>query len=75
MSSFFIATTIGGGSQFAMMEVPTTERPRKGEYMLSADCVSKNLESGRFKDMTKPAQGAFGKLYVLLEDLEALDKY
>jgi len=25
--------------------------------------------------MTKQAQGAFGKLYVLLEDLEALDKY
>ena len=75
MSSFFIATTIGGGSQFAMMEVPTTEKPMKGEYMLSADCVSKNLETGRFKDMTKQAQGAFGRLYVLAEDLEALDKY
>ena len=75
MSSFFIATTIGGGSQFAMMEVPTIEKPRKGEYMLSADCVSKNLETGRFKDMTKQAEGAFGRLYVLAEDLEALDKY
>ena len=75
MSSFFIATTIGGGSQFAMMEVPTTEKPRKGEYMLSADCVSKNLETGRFKNMTKQAEGAFGRLYVLVEDLEALDKY
>ena len=75
MSSFFIATTIGGGSQFAMLEVPTTEKPRKGEYMLSADCVSKNVESGRFTDMTNQAQGAFGKLYVLTEDLEALDKY
>lgn len=75
MSSFFIATTIGGGSQFAIMEVPTTDKPRKGEYMLSADAVSKNVESGRFTDMTNQAEGAFGRLYVLTEDLEALDKY
>ena len=45
------------------------------EHMLSADCVSKNVESGRFTDMTDQAEGAFGKLYVLTEDLEALDKY
>jgi hypothetical protein len=75
MSSFFIATTIGGGSQFTMLEVPAKEKPRKGEYMLSADCVSKNVESGRFTDMTDQAQGAFGKVFVLTEDLEALDKY
>jgi hypothetical protein len=75
MSSFYIATTIGGGSQFTMLEVPATEKPKKGEYMLSADCVSTNIESGRFTDMTEQAQGAFGKVYVLTEDLEALDKY
>lgn len=75
MNSFFIATTIGGGSQFAMLEVPAKEKPRKGEYMLSADCVEKNVESGRFTDMTDQSQGAFGRLYVLTEDLEALNKY
>lgn len=72
MDSFFIATTIGGGSQFAMLEVPAKEKPRKGEHMLSLDCVTSNLESGRFTDMTDKAEGAFGKVYVLTEDLEAL---
>lgn len=75
MKSFYIATTIGGGSQFAMLEVPASEKPKKGEHMLSPDCVSINLESGRFTDMTDQAQGAFGKVYVLTEDLEMLDKY
>ena len=75
MKSFYIATTIGGGSQFTMLEVPANEKPKKGEYMLSPDCVSVNLESGRFTDMTDQAQGAFGKVYVLTEDLEMLDKY
>lgn len=58
-----------------MLEVPANEKPKKGEYMLSPDCVSVNLESGRFTDMTDQAQGAFGKVYVLTEDLEMLDKY
>lgn len=75
MNSFYIATTIGGGSQFTMLEVPATEKPKKGEYMLSPDCVAVNLESGRFTEMTDQAQGAFGKVYVLTEDLEMLDKY
>ena len=75
MSSFFIATTIGGGSQFAMMEVPATDKPRKGEYMLSPDCVKLNIKSNRFKDMTEFATNAYGRLYVLKEDLEQLEKY
>ena len=75
MSSFFIATTIGGGSQFAMMEVPATEKPMKGEYKLSPDCVKVNLDSGRFKDCSDMSSNAYGRLYVLKEDLEQLENY
>jgi hypothetical protein len=58
-----------------MMEVPATEKPRKGEYMLSPDCVKLNIKSNRFKDMTEFATNAYGRLYVLKEDLEHLEKY
>ena len=75
MDSFFIATTIGGGSQFAIMEVPASEKPEKGEYMLSPDCVKANLDSKRFKDMTEFATNAYRRLYVLRDDLEQLENY
>ena len=66
---FFIATTIGGNSMFALMEVEGNEKPRKGEHKISDACLEANLATGRFTDITERATGAYGKIYVLTEEL------
>lgn len=66
---FFIATTIGGNSMFALMEVEGNEKPRQGEHKISDSCLEANLATGRFTDITEQATGAYGKLYVLTEEI------
>lgn len=66
---YFIATTIGGNNMFAIMEVPGDEKPMQGEYKLSRGCVDANLKTGRFTDVTDRTDGAFGKVYVLTEEM------
>jgi len=68
--STFVATTIGRGGMVAMLEVQETEKPQKGEFKLSRDCVKVNLESGLFTDMTDRVNNADGKVYILTSDLE-----
>ena len=66
---YFIATTTGGNSMFALMEVPGDEKPQQGEHKISDSCLEANLATGRFTDITEQATGAYGKLYVLTEEL------
>lgn len=66
---YFIATTIGGNSMFALMEVPGDEKPQQGEHKISDSCLEANLATGRFTDITEQATGAYGKIYVLTEEM------
>lgn len=68
--SFFVATTIGRANMMAILEVEENEKAQKGEVKLSLDCVTKNLETGLFKDMTDSVQSAIGKVYILASDLQ-----
>ena len=69
---YYIATTIGGNGMFAIMEVEGQEKPQPGEQKLSDCCVKANLKTGRFTDVTNKTTGAFGKIYVLTEDLQEM---
>jgi len=67
--SRYVLTTIGQGI-VAMVETPSSEKPKRGEYLLSGSCVQKNLESGTFIDITSRVGGSEGRVYALASDLD-----
>lgn len=65
----FLLTTIDN-NLIAIVETDTSTPKQRGEYLLSHSCVQKNVECGKFVDVTGQASGTGGgKLYVLAEDL------
>lgn len=66
MQNKFILTTIKG-NMVAIMEVAPKEHRQKGEYYLSRDCVSRNVNQGTFSEVA--SKGHNGKLFVLTSDL------
>ena len=64
----FILTTIGKGI-VAMLESDPREKTKRGEYLVSSQCVAKNVSSGQFVDVSEQVTGATGKVYALASDL------
>ena len=66
MQNKFILTTIHG-NMVAIVEVAPQENRQKGEYYLSGDCVSRNVNQGTFSEVT--SDGHNGRIFVLTSDL------
>lgn len=63
-----VLTTISQG-KVAVVESAEKADDRRGERYISEDCLSVNLKSGAFTDITKTGANPEGRLYMLTEDM------
>ena len=65
----FVLTTIGNGI-VAIVETSEEADRKRGEFTLSRSCLSANVKSGQFIDISDKVNGAEGKVYARKMDLE-----
>jgi len=64
----FVLTTIGNGI-VAIVETSSEADRKRGEFTLSRSCLSANVTSGQFIDVSDKVNGAEGKVYARKQDL------
>jgi hypothetical protein len=65
----YLLTTIGAVGKVAIIETSDSPDASRGERLISADCLIKNIKNGTFVDVTKKVANAVGAVYVLKADL------